>query len=125
MRQLDKMLENDLFITGLIKLREQSNGELQLSYEDFDRIARIIMKHGFLRVDLMLEEASFKRLELLKKQGAHASLSEDYRQLVLDSYNKEQEVFDDVSERVLSHLNIDQQVYLENQAYLLNDNEDN
>ena len=67
MRQLDKMLENDLFITGLIKLREQSNGELQLSYEDFDRIARIIMKHGFLRVDLMLEEASFKRLELLKK----------------------------------------------------------
>jgi hypothetical protein len=41
MRQLDKILKNDLFIAGLVRPKEMTDRFL-LSYEDFDRVFRLI-----------------------------------------------------------------------------------
>jgi hypothetical protein len=89
MRQLDKLLKNDLFIGGLIRPREYSDRYL-LSYEDFDRVFRIIQKHAMLRLDLALEEGTEKRLNLLKGSGMYAGLNGEYRELVLKSYSHEE-----------------------------------
>ena len=39
------------------------------------------------RLDLLLEEATEKRLGLLRNSGMNAGLSEEYRGMVLESYN--------------------------------------
>ena len=86
MRQLDKILKNDLFIAGLVRPKELTDRFL-LSYEDFDRVFRLIQKHAMLSLDLLLEEATEKRLGLLRNSGMHAGLSEEYRRMVLESYS--------------------------------------
>jgi hypothetical protein len=40
MIQLDKMLENDLFIAGLVEPKEHTDRYI-LTYEDFDRVFRL------------------------------------------------------------------------------------
>jgi len=89
MRLLDKILNNDLFIVGLVRAKEYTDRYL-LSYEDFDRVFRIIQKHAMLRLDLLLEEGTEKRLNLLKNSGMYVGLSEEYRRMVLESYNHEE-----------------------------------
>lgn len=72
------MLENDLFIAGLIRPQEYSD-RYSLTYEDFDRIFRIIQKHAIHRLDLELEDETEKRLTLLKTSQIYVGLSEEYR----------------------------------------------
>lgn len=106
MRQLDKILKNDLFIAGLVRPKELTDRFL-LSYEDFDRVFRLIQKHAMLRLDLLLEEATEKRLGLLRNSGMHAGLSEEYRRMVLESYNQEESVYEELAQRVCDAFEID------------------
>jgi hypothetical protein len=124
MRLLDKILFNDLFIAGTVRPKEHTDTYL-LSYEDFDRVFRIIQKHAILRLDLLLEEGTEKRLNLLRNSGMYVGLSEEYRRMVLESYDQEESVYEDLAQRVCDHFEIDLQILMESQEELLQQNEDN
>jgi len=103
-------------VLGLINTQEDTG---LLSYEDFDRLFRIIQKHATLRLDMMMQEETARRLNLLKQQGMFGGFSEDYRQMVLTSVQKEEEVYQELTEYICSHLNLDIQVFMESQSELL------
>lgn len=65
MIEYEKLLLNDLFIIGIIRPIEHSDRYL-LTYEDFDRVFRVINKHAILRLDLLLADDTEKRLNLLR-----------------------------------------------------------
>ena len=48
-----------------IVAKPEDDDEL-LSYEDFDRLSRVIQKHAILRIDLVLEQDIQRRLNVLK-----------------------------------------------------------
>ena len=54
-----------------------------LSFEDFDRLSRVIQKHAILRIDLMLEQDVQKRLSVLQQHGLYGGFEEEYRELAL------------------------------------------
>lgn len=72
-----------------------------------------------LRLDILLEEATEKRLSLLRNSGMHAGLSEDYRRMVLESYHQEELVYEELAQRVCDHFQIDLQMLMESQEELL------
>mmetsp|Transcript_3404 Transcript_3404/g.5746 ORF Transcript_3404/g.5746 Transcript_3404/m.5746 type:complete len:166 (+) Transcript_3404:475-972(+) len=68
---------------------------------------------------MMMQEETARRLNLLKQQGMFGGFSEDYRQMVLTSVQKEEEVYQELTEYICSHLNLDIQVFMESQSELL------
>ena len=62
------------------------NEDELLSYEDFDRLSRVIQKHSLLRIDIVLQEDINNRLNLLRTSGGYSGFGdfdEDYRSMVL------------------------------------------
>ena len=50
-----------------------------LSYNDFDRLFRIIQKHATFRVANDLEMDLENRVQFLRKNGLHAAQNQEYR----------------------------------------------
>ena len=116
LKNLETMLEDDLFIIGIIQ--PQDDG--LLAFEDFDRTFRLIQKHALLRLDILLEEDTDKRLNLLRNYGSFGGgFNEDYREMVIDSLNKEEKVYQDLTLQVCHQLEIDLQCFMESQSELL------
>jgi hypothetical protein len=100
MNELDRLLEEDLFTIGIIRANDHTD---LLSYEDFDRVYRIIQKHANLRLNIILEEESMKRLNLLHKQQNSNQIScftDEYRQLAVGAFKKEANVYDDLAQQI-------------------------
>lgn len=76
-----EMLQEDLFIMGRIELEEDG----LLSYNDFNRIFRIVQKHAQFRVVNELEMDAQKRIEFLEKNGLHAAQNQIYYDMALQS----------------------------------------
>ena len=84
-----------MFILGLIRPQETTQ---LLSYEDFDKLYRVIQKHASLRLELMMQDQRKKRLNLLETQGISGGFSEEYREMVLGSCEKEEEIYQELTE---------------------------
>ena len=90
---LKTLLEEDLFIIGKIEVEEDG----LLSYNDFDRLFRIIQKHATFRVANELECDSEKRLQFLRENGLHAAQNQEYRNMALRSIKREEGVYVELS----------------------------
>jgi hypothetical protein len=67
-KEYEDLLEEDLFILGRV---EEEDGTL--SFNDFDRLFRIIQKHATLRLCDELEGDAKKRVDLLRNEGLVAA----------------------------------------------------
>lgn len=95
--ELNRSLEQDIFIMGIINPNEDG----LLNFEDFDRLIRIIQKHAFIRLDIILEEDSEKRLNILREQGQFGhGYGEEYRQMVINSLKKEDTIYTEIARYV-------------------------
>lgn len=62
-----------------------------MSFEDWDRIYRIVQKHALIRNEINLEANKLKRLEIVKKVLSSRGKSEilwypeEYRQIAMDA----------------------------------------
>ena len=83
------MLKNDLFLLGYITKDEDG----LISFNDLDRLVRIIQKHAYLRVAQKLDELADSRLEYIAKNqiAMMAGPSSEYRKMVTESINTETE----------------------------------
>lgn len=81
------MLKNDLFLLGYIHKDEDG----LISFNDLDRLVRIIQKHAYLRVAQRLDDLAEERLEYIAKNpiAMFAGPSSEYRKMVMDSINAE------------------------------------
>jgi hypothetical protein len=79
----DKLLEDDLFLQGYIEKDEDG----LLTYNDMDRLFRLIQKHAFLRLIKTLEDLADKRQQCLNKNKNDMLPSTEYTKLVTESKN--------------------------------------
>lgn len=103
---LDAMLEEDLFILGNIHASDES-----LSFNDFDRIFRIIQKHAIKRLIFQQEVDSQERVNLLRKHGLGAAHNKAYRDLCHKSKNTEEQVFEQLTKYVCQQVGIEQEAF--------------
>ena len=59
----EELLKNDLFLLGYIHKDEDG----LISFNDLDRLVRIIQKHAYLRVAQRLDDLAEERLEYIAK----------------------------------------------------------
>ena len=91
LKELDSLLEKDLFVLGIIKPLLTDDDRYLLCFEDFDRVFRIVQKHAIMRLDIYLERETEKRCNLLKNPDANnfGDLSEEYKKMALSAQQLE------------------------------------
>lgn len=104
---LKKQLEEDLFIIGKIEVEDDG----LLSYNDFDRLFRIIQKHATFRVANELECDAEMRLKFLQENGLHAAQNQTYREMALKSIRREELVYMELSQDVCEAVGLDYDVF--------------
>ena len=127
MHRMDKILEEDLYTIGYITPQDDTG---LLSFDDFDRVFRIIQKHGELLWDVVHNELTLKRLKVLQNQeeaiGRIDKYIEEYRNLILETFGEEGEfikVFEYVSKKIFSEFFISKSIYEQSRASFLQPNE--
>lgn len=85
----EELLKNDLFLIGYIQKDEDG----LISFNDLDRLVRIIQKHAYLRVAQRLDDLAEERLMYIEKNhdAFFVGPTSEYRQMVLKSINAEQD----------------------------------
>jgi len=99
----DQMLKEDLFILG--RIEEEEDG--MLSFNDFDRLFRVIQKHATLRLIDELENDAQKRVSILKKEGLSAAYNKEYRDICLQSKRKEEETYENLTRSICYEVGIE------------------
>ena len=82
-----------------------------LSYNDFDRLFRIIQKHATFRVAYDLEMDSKNRVEFLQKNGLHAAQNEEYRKMAMQAIRREETVYNELSAKVCEEIKLEYDIF--------------
>jgi hypothetical protein len=83
----EELLKNDIFLLGYI----EKDDDGLISFNDLDRLVRIIQKHAHLRVASKLDDLAEERLDYLDKnpEEMFGGPSKKYRELVTLSITAE------------------------------------
>lgn len=101
-KEYEDLLEEDLFIVGRI---EEEDGSL--TFNDFDRLFRIIQKHATLRLCDELETDAKKRVDLLRNEGLVAAHNKQYRDLCIKSKEKEEQQYEELTQYICERVGVD------------------
>lgn len=107
----EELLINDLFLLGYI----DKDDDGLISFYDLDRLVRIIQKHAYLRVAQRLDDLAEERLSYIEKNRMHmyGGPPTEYRKMVLESINAEQEQYSQICDRICNVFEIDHACFVE------------
>ena len=95
-------------------MKVDESGYEYLSFEDYERIYRIIWKHSELKLDYVLELKTKERLEYLRTNNIRsyhqAKYDQYYLEIVQETTQEEEKIRKDYYEKVLLKLDLQEDV---------------
>ena len=74
---------------------------MDLTYDLFDRILKLIHKHTQLNYHTLIEEFALKRVDILQRKTSEAVHSKEYRELALEQFYEESKIFKSKFDQIL------------------------
>ena len=104
-----------------------------LTYEDFDRLYRIIQKHVYLRLDILLLQETEIRVKILREQltpkdylpEKKFTMTEEYREIAIEFIEKDynSKINSQMTDKICEQVGITSQVFIESRDELAIQNE--